>query len=106
MRFRAALGAGWLAGVAVGALGSEAAAQAAALRADSTASQSPPPFCCDRPKFFVAAAEVLALQVVPWYFNRYVSDDTTAALSPTSWRRHIQRGFEWDNNAFPTAQPQ
>ena len=102
MRFRTALSTACVAVAAAGALGSDVAAQGAAMGADTTASPSPTPFCCDRPKFFVAAGEVLALQVVPWYFNRHVSDDTTAALSPTSWRRNIQRGFEWDNNAFPT----
>lgn len=74
----------------------DAASQTAA--ADST----PQPFCCQEKHFWVAAGELVALQVLPWYFNRHVSDDTTAALSFTSWRRNIQRGFEWDNNGFPT----
>ncbi len=78
------------------------------MAAGDTAAQSvqpdtvPQPFCCQQKRFWVAAGELVALQVIPWYFNRHVSDDTTAALSFTSWRRNIQRGFEWDNNGFPT----
>jgi hypothetical protein len=88
-------------GLAAAALlvASHAAAQSVPA-ADSTAAA--PPFCCGRPHFLVAAGEIVALQVVPWYFNRHVADDTTAALSFTSWGRNIRRGFEWDNNAFPT----
>jgi hypothetical protein len=57
-------------------------------------------FCCQKKYFWVAAAEIIALQVIPNYFNRHVADDTTADLSFKSWRRNIQRGFEWDPNAF------
>ena len=59
-------------------------------------------FCCSRPVFAVAAAEVIALQLIPNYFNWHVSDDTTAVLSWTSFRRNVQRGFEWDPNNLTT----
>jgi hypothetical protein len=65
-------------------------------------SEAAPGFCCERRYPLAAAGEIIALQVVPWYFNRHVSDDTTAAVSFGSWSRNIQRGFEWDNNGFPT----
>ncbi len=60
------------------------------------------PFCCTSPKPLPAAAELASLIVVPWYFNRHVGDDVTAALSLTSWRQNVERGFEWDPNAFTT----
>jgi hypothetical protein len=60
------------------------------------------PFCCDEPKFRIAAAEVLALQVIPWFFNRHVADDETAVVGIESWARNIREGFEWDNNDFKT----
>jgi hypothetical protein len=57
-------------------------------------------FCCQKKYFWVAAAEIMAIMVLPNYFNRHVSDDTTAVLSGTSFRRNIQRGFVWDPNGF------
>lgn len=60
------------------------------------------PFCCDRKRFGTAAAEMAALEVVPWYFNLYFSDDSTAVLSPASWWRNIEQGFEWDVDNFRT----
>jgi len=60
------------------------------------------PFCCDQPKFAVAAAEIIALQAVPWFFNRHVADDETAVISIDSWLRNLREGFEWDNNDFKT----
>ena len=59
-------------------------------------------FCCTKKYFLPAALNVLALELIPNYFNWNVSDDTTAVLSPTSWRRNIQRGFEWDPNNLQT----
>ncbi len=59
-------------------------------------------FCCQKRHFWVAAGEFLALEIVPNYFNRFVADDTTAVLSWTSFRRNIQRGFEWDPNNLAT----
>lgn len=59
-------------------------------------------FCCQRKHFWVAAGEVIALELIPNYFNHHVADDTTAVLSGTSFRRNIQRGFEWDPNNLAT----
>ncbi|NKB88846.1 MAG: DUF3943 domain-containing protein [Acidobacteria bacterium] len=60
------------------------------------------PFCCDEPKFLVAAGEVLLLEAIPWFFNRHVADDETAVISLDTWGRNIREGFEWDNNDFKT----
>jgi hypothetical protein len=48
----------------------------------------------------VAISELIALQVIPNYFNRDINDDSTAVLSPDSWLKNMQQGFEWDNNTF------
>ena len=58
------------------------------------------PFCCQKKYFAVAAGEIIALQILPWYFNRHVSDDATAVLSLSSWKHNVRTGFEWDPNAF------
>ncbi len=60
------------------------------------------PFCCDDPNFLITAGEVLALQAIPWFFNRHVADDATAVISLESWGRNLREGFEWDNNDFKT----
>jgi hypothetical protein len=60
------------------------------------------PFCCEREHLEVAGPQLLALQIIPWYFNRHVADDRTADLSLNSWHRNIQLGFEWDPNSFRT----
>lgn len=65
-------------------------------------SQDSQPFCCQQEHFEVAGPQLLALQVIPWYFNRHVADDQTADLSFHSWHRNIQLGFEWDPNSFRT----
>jgi len=59
-------------------------------------------FCCTKKYFLPAALNVLALELIPNYFNWNVSDDTTAVLSTTSWSRNIRRGFEWDPNNLAT----
>jgi len=85
-------------------------ARTRALFTSTFRDSTPPPvqqtqdatFCCDHKIFSVAAAEVVALLVIPNYFNRHVADDTTAALSYAAWDHNIRTGFEWDNNNFIT----
>lgn len=60
------------------------------------------PFCCDTQRFAPMAAEVLTLQLIPWYFNRNVAVDSTAVLSVGAWRRNLVLGFEWDPGNFET----
>jgi hypothetical protein len=59
-------------------------------------------FCCTKRYFLPAALNVLALQVIPNFFNWNVADDTTAVLSFTAWRRNIQQGLEYDPNNLAT----
>lgn len=60
------------------------------------------PFCSEEHRVGPMAGEVIALQVMPWYFNRHVAVDSTAVLSWRSWRRNLAEGFEWDPNNFET----
>jgi hypothetical protein len=59
-------------------------------------------FCCDSRRFGMTAIETGFAMVIPWYFNRFVSDDSTAVLSLESWGRNIREGFEWDHDNFKT----
>ena len=59
-------------------------------------------FCCDEIHFLPTLGEVGILLVVPWFFNRHVSDDSTATMSLDAWRRNIVQGMEWDADSFNT----
>lgn len=78
------------------------AAPALAAQATIGGSADTAEFCCRHQHFVPAAAELVAAQVIPWYFNRHVAVDSTAALSWSSWGRNLERGFEWDPNSFAT----
>jgi hypothetical protein len=59
-------------------------------------------FCCTKRYFLPAALNLVALELVPNYFNWHVSDDSTAVLSWKSFRHNIEEGFEWDPNSLTT----
>ncbi|MFV1986883.1 MAG: DUF3943 domain-containing protein [Gemmatimonadota bacterium] len=59
-------------------------------------------FCCDQRHLGLVLVEVGTAMVIPWYFNRFASDDSTAVLSLESWGRNIREGFEWDHDNFKT----
>jgi hypothetical protein len=59
-------------------------------------------FCCDSRHFWPAIGEIGILMVVPWYFNRHVSDDSTAVVTFDTWKRNVVQGFEWDRDNFKT----
>lgn len=66
------------------------------LAADTT------PFCCGRRHFAPLVADVAGLEILPWYFNRYFADDSTALRSTQSWKVNVERGFTWDRDHFRT----
>lgn len=99
----------WLPVVLVAAVASSASAQTLetgsvpTLAGETAVPQQPSAtFCCQKKQFWVAAAEVIALELIPNYFNHYVSDDTTAVLSWDSFSRNVRNGFEWDPNSLST----
>ena len=59
-------------------------------------------FCCDRTHLGLTMIEIGVVLVAPWYFNRHVSDDSTAAITWDSWKRNIVQGFEWDADNLNT----
>lgn len=61
-------------------------------------------FCCDSPKPFLAAVEVIGAQLVPWSMNRFVRQAEFAKVTPASIWSNVQAGFNWDPNTFQTNQ--
>lgn len=51
-----------------------------------------------------AAGEVLAMELVPWSFSRYVTNEDFARISWDSFQRNWHAGFGWDNDDFLTNQ--
>ncbi len=82
-----------------GQLVSEREANANAREANANAQEA---FCCDRRHLGLTLIDISTVLVLPWYFNRYVADDSTAVIGLDSWKRNIERGFEWDHDNFKT----
>jgi hypothetical protein len=74
----------------------------ATVASDTVPQRAPATFCCQKKQFWVAAGELVALEIIPNYFNRFVSDDTTAVLSWKSFSHNVRNGFEWDPNSLAT----
>ncbi|MDX1393580.1 MAG: DUF3943 domain-containing protein [Gemmatimonadota bacterium] len=69
---------------------------------DVSDAQANEPFCCDSRELGVTLIEIGAAMVIPWYFNRHVSDDSTAVIGPDTWWANVEEGFEWDHDNFKT----
>jgi hypothetical protein len=54
--------------------------------------------------FALMAAEVAAIEVLPWAFNRYVSKGDYAYISLETIKNNFQTGFTYDHDAFDTNQ--
>ena len=54
--------------------------------------------------FALAAAEVAAIEVLPWAFNRYVTEGDYAYISLKTIQQNFQTGFTYDHDAFATNQ--
>ncbi len=54
--------------------------------------------------FALAAAEVAAIEVLPWAYNRYVSKGDYAYISLKTIQQNFQTGFTYDHDAFDTNQ--
>jgi uncharacterized protein DUF3943 len=54
-----------------------------------------------RPKHFVAAAgEVVALEVLPWAFDRYALNEDFSRISFDTIRQNFKTGFQYDSDHF------
>lgn len=60
----------------------------------------PCPQCNPKKHFWVGAAELLALQLIPNTFSRVVNDAEWARVSFKSWGDNLTLPWQWDNNAF------
>ncbi len=63
---------------------------------------TPEGFCCAEPNLGMTMLFVMAIEVIPNYFNWRVADDSTAILSLDSWKHNMVKGMEWDHNNFTT----
>ena len=67
----------------------------------ATTVRSLPPYPQER-NFGLAAAEVIGLELLPWAFNRYVSNRDAAYISFRTIKSNYQTGFTYDRDAFTT----
>lgn len=64
----------------------------------------PCPQCNPKKHFWVAAAEILALQVIPNAFSQITSNAEWAQVSFKSWGNNLTLPWQWDNNNFKNNQ--
>src|SRR5438093_534301 len=51
-------------------------------------------------RFGAAAAEVVLLELIPWSFNRYITNSEFAHISTATVAHNFQTGFAYDRDAF------
>jgi hypothetical protein len=64
---------------------------------------TPPPNAVTAPRprhFFAAAGELVALEVVPWVFDRYAENEDFARISFDTIRQNLKTGFQYDSDHF------
>ena len=60
---------------------------------------------CNPPKhFWVAAGELMVVQLIPWTVNSVIRDAKWAKISPHTWEENLENPWVWDNNAFKNNQ--
>lgn len=60
---------------------------------------------CDPPKrFWLGAADLMLVQLLPLTFDVYVLDADYAKISPTTWRNNLGYPWVWDHDIFVTNQ--
>jgi hypothetical protein len=60
---------------------------------------------CHPPKhFWVAAGELMVVQLIPWSVNSVIRDKKWAKIGPDSWEESLENPWVWDNNAFTNNQ--
>lgn len=79
-------------------------ATAAMPHFDEPDSLLPCPQCYPKTHFWVAVAELVALQVIPNAFSRITSDAEWAKVSLNSWGNNLTLPWQWDNNNFKNNQ--
>ncbi len=64
-----------------------------------SAQASLPPYPTEK-HFAAAAAELAALDLLPWLLDRYATKEPWAFISAATVRYNLQTGFTWDNDPF------
>jgi Domain of unknown function (DUF3943) len=64
----------------------------------------PCPDCNPPKRFWAAAGEWMAVQVVPWAFTRFIRNGEWSRLSIDSWLTNLKFSWQWDNNDFSNNQ--
>ena len=73
------------------------------VAADTTRDSLPCPQCNPKKHFWVGAAEILALQLIPNAVSRWGGNEW-ADVSFKSWGQNLTLPWQWDNNAFKNNQ--
>jgi hypothetical protein len=55
-------------------------------------------------RFWTAAGEVVLMELLPWSFNRYISDEEFAHISIETMGKNFEAGFGYDRDHFSTNQ--
>lgn len=55
-----------------------------------------------RRNVFIPMSEVLLKYSIVWGINRWVFDEEWVRVSPETWKKNIEEGWEWDNDNFGT----
>jgi hypothetical protein len=64
----------------------------------------PCPDCNPPKRFWAAAGEWTAVQVIPWAFTRFIRNGEWSHLSIDSWLTNLKFSWQWDNNDFTNNQ--
>ncbi len=64
----------------------------------------PCPDCNPPKRFWAAAGEWMAVQVIPWAFTRFIRNGEWSRLSLDSWLTNLKFSWQWDNNDFANNQ--
>src|SRR5262249_42274866 len=74
---------------------------------EAAVAPEPPPAPVAPPppkRFWAAAGEVAALELIPWAYDRYIADQEWARISTDTVKDNFDTGFVYDHDDFPTNQ--
>ena len=60
----------------------------------------PCPDCNPPTRFWAGAAELMAVQFVPWGFTKWVTHGEWSNISFRTWSDNLKFSWQWDNNKF------
>lgn len=60
----------------------------------------PCPDCNPPKRFWMAAADLMLVQLLPWSLNYFISDQQWAKIGLQTWRNNLAYPWVWDDNSF------